>query len=252
MLITKPEIEAWLSHRFGSNPAKENLIKYKTKAFELNQQGIKFVDTFGKRRIKSFVGFIDLAGFSTHVQDKPPEAIAVYLKPFIEGVIDIVTSHYGMVDKTIGDEIMFVLPDPEEAGMFSANLLMGQMLGGLHDFAFSLGDNYQYRIGLSHGDVVIDRFDSDNYSEWTLFGETVHVAKRIMSLECVVRPSPIVGVFGLKVNDGPESAKKSVTKMLSIIAGFASRWMNKTSDTVVNLKGIGSVAYGYFQPRNKQ
>lgn len=244
MLIAKPETKIWLEHRLGIRRADKEIAEYKIKALELNKEGANFINTFGKKKFKSFVGFIDLAGFSTHVQDKPPEEIAKYLEPFIKGVVDIVTGRYGMVDKTIGDEIMFALPE-----LPAAKIFMVQMLGGLHDLAFSLGNDYPYRIGLSYGDVTIDLVKGDNYSEWTLFGETIHVARRIMGLECISKPAPVVGAYGIKANNDTEYAKESVTNMLGFIAGFPSRWQSHLSDETISLKGGANIVYGYFKPK---
>ena len=36
---------------------------------------------------------------------------------------------------------------------------------------------------ISYGKVIVDKINVENYTEWTLFGEPVHVAKRIMEIE---------------------------------------------------------------------
>jgi len=248
MLVTDPDMKAWLAHRFGS----QHKASRKTRGFSLNKTGNEFIDTFGKKRIQSFVGFVDLQGFSTKVRDKSPEDIATYLKPFLKGVVEIVVSNSGMVDKTIGDEIMFSLPDPEEDWMPGALARLTELLCDLHDLAFSLSGQYQFRIGLSHGDVVIDLIDGEHYSEWTLFGETVHVAKRLVSLDDIAKPNPILGAFGLKAMHEPEITLRAVGKILDSITSLNSKWAKPPTNELVTCKGVENIAYGIFKPRENQ
>jgi class 3 adenylate cyclase len=240
--------EDWFRHRLGEQHTS-TLPEYITEALELGRQGIDLTSTFGNRRIKSFVGFVDLEGFSLHVEGQPPESILKYLDPFLKGVTNVVVRRYGFVDKTIGDEVMFGVPDFGEERGVPSTLLMGQVLGGLHDLAIELGPEYRYRIGVSYGKVLVARIAGDGYSEWTLVGEPVHVAKRLLSLPCVQHPQPVAGVVGLKVEDDPEAAKQGTDRILGCIAGFASRWESQPSELTRDLKGVGTVAYGCFLPR---
>jgi len=242
--------EDWFRHRLGHKPTT-TLPEYLTEALELGREGINLVETFGRRRIKAFVGFVDLEGFSGRAAGQPPESLLEYLQPFLRGTIDIVVGRYGFVDKTIGDEVMFGIPDFGEERGVPSPLLMGHVLGGLHGLAVELGTEYRYRVGLSYGEVLVAQIQGEGYSEWTLVDEAIHVAKRLLGLPCVQHPQPVAGVLGLKVQGDPELAKRESNRILSCIAGFASRWQSQPAVVTDELKGVGTVAYACFVPRRE-
>ena len=151
MQIIDPDLIAYLNHRAGEQKIHTRQRKIVRKALELNTPTTDFASTFGKVELPAYIGFIDLAGFSSAVNGKRPTEIARYLKPFLSGIIGILRGRGLLIDKTIGDEVMFVLPETEEEAQSPEVLLLGQAMGGLHDFAFELNGVYKYRIGLAYG-----------------------------------------------------------------------------------------------------
>lgn len=82
---------------------------------------------------------------------------------------EVVQSHSGRVVKTIGDEIMCVLPSPEQ-GLRAAAAMQRRVMSELELMAHSL----TVRIGLHHGPVIREGGD--------VFGDTVNVAARMAGL----------------------------------------------------------------------
>lgn len=250
-MIGKPEVFKWLAHRGGKEQLQKlpPQLQYKRKALELNKKGEFLVQTFGQREIRGFVGFIDLVGFSERVKGWKSRKISEYLKPFLSSVIEIVINRYALVDKTIGDEVMFVLPDMEDDVGLPTVILMGQLLGGLYILQKDLGADYPFRIGLTYGQLYVDQIKGEGYSEWTTVGEVVHLAKRLQGLEEINTASGIGGAFGVLFRES--DAVRRFESILNVIAGPTSYMTYKLiKQPVENLKGVSSSRCALLVPRN--
>lgn len=248
MQVADSDLEAYLKHRLGEARIAQRQRLIHRRALELNMPSVDFAETFGRATIPAYVGFVDLAGFSTTVSGKTPSEIAEYLEPWLRRLVTIIRRGDALIDKTIGDEVMFVLPETEEDGCPEI-LYLGQMMGGLHDLAFEMAD-HPFRIGLSYGGVRFFHIEGVGYSEWTAVGEPVHVAKRLHSLPELETPNPVIGAFGMSVGaDSVEKIRRTMTGRLGIFAGFASRFDHSFADAPIPLKGVGDVLYAILSPR---
>ena len=81
-MIYSGEMEAWLRHRMGERRTDTIRRKVITKALELNRTGPDFIDIFGRKEFRAFVGFIDIIEFSSRNEGRTPAEIANYLCPF--------------------------------------------------------------------------------------------------------------------------------------------------------------------------
>jgi len=189
---------------------------------------------------------VDLVGFSIKVEGLSPQEICDYLRPFLSGVIDEASNRPALVDKTIGDEVMFIVPDMEQDGGPPGVLGMGSLLGGLHDLQRKLGIEYSFRIGLSYGALYVDLIKGSGYSEWTVVGESVNLAKRLQTLPGVEPKDGIGGAFGVLVKETDENKFKVI---LEIIAGFGARMIHSVVEGTVELKGISSARCAILYPK---
>lgn len=249
MIIADKDTLEYLAHRVGEKQlTRESQILQKD--LQGNVDSSNFLDTFGNSNITAYVGFIDLAGFSNIVHGKQPNEMAAYLKPFLEKIIDLLSKRSALIDKMIGDEIMFVLPEIEESSNPDEILLLGSIMGGLHDLAYELQPHYKYRIGISYGKVNVFHLKGKRYSEWSIVGEPVHVAKRLLGLKELTYPSPVCGAFGMVLNDQPkEILVHTMKQKLEMIAGFASRFGHKLQLEPQEFKGVGKVLWAYLYPK---
>ena len=251
MIIPDKDTLEYLAHRVGEKQltSRSKIIQ---KALQGNIAVSSFLDTFGNSDITAYVGFIDLVGFTDNTHGKQPSEIAAYLRPFLTRVIDILAKGHALVDKMIGDEIMFVLPETEESSNPHEILFLGQIMGGLHDLAYELPPTYKYRIGISYGKVNVFHLKGEKYAEWSIVGEPVHVAKRLHGLERLISPDPVYGAFGIGLNN---SSKDSITptmkQKLEIIAGPASKFSYEFFPDPQELKGVGKVLCAYLCPEGK-
>jgi class 3 adenylate cyclase len=249
LYIGKPEQFQYLLHRTGEKKL-QSLSQVVTKSLEGNVNAPDFLKTYGDVNITAYVGFIDLAGYSSAVKGKPPQEIADYLRPFLVGTIDILYDRSALIDKMIGDEIMFVLPETEESNNPGQIIFMRQILGALHDLAYKLELKYRYRIGLSYGKVNVFHLAGKGYSEWSIVGEPIHVAKRLHTVDQLSSPNPVCGAFGLSLNTGPlETLNERMKIILGNIAGFAEPFDHKIMDETKDFKGVGEVLWAYLFPK---
>jgi len=247
MMTGKPKVMGWLAHRAGAKRLEAPVVKYVRKALELNSEGESFIDTFGKKEIETFIGFVDLVGFSNRVKGFQGAEIGAYLRPFLTGTANLVRMHFGLVDKTIGDEIMFILPDMSEGTGFPAVLPMGQLLGGLHDLKCELGHDYEIRFGLAYGTAYVDCYETEGYHEWTVVGEVVNLAKRMSQYDQIDSSKGIGGAFGM-LREFPEGQKK-VRLILEYIAGCGSRMCYTIVQEPVTLKGVSPAFCALLVPK---
>lgn len=249
MQITDPDWLDYIRHRLGEQRIESRPNQFRRKALELNRPAPDFSTTYGKLTMNAYVGFVDLADFSKSVHGKTPDGIVDYLEPFLREVLEILRGRHALIDKTIGDEAMFVLPEVDEDDGREV-FYLGQALGALHDLAFKLGGEYRFRFSLSYGAVRFFEIDALGYSEWTTVGEPVHVAKRLQTLPEVHDPQPVVGAFGMCVSEAAiDEVKRVMTQQLAIIAGYPSHFDYRFGNKPVNLKGVGEVFYAVLSSK---
>lgn len=250
MQVTDQDLLAYLKHRVGEQKLDLRQRSIYRNALELNAPTPDFTGTFGDSEVPAYVGFLDLAGFSDVTHGMRPATIAAYLQPILGRIIEILRGRGMLIDKTIGDEVMFVLPETEEEKKPPELLLLGQAMGALHDLAFELPAVYRYRIGLAYGPVAFFHIRGPGYSEWTTVGETVHVAKRLHSLSELAEPDPVCGAFGMPIDvENAEEVRSTMEQRLGIFAGIASRFRHEFIADPVTFKGIGDVLCAHLIPR---
>lgn len=111
------------------------------------------------------VGFADLVGFTAMSQQVPDHELASIVDRFEALAFDTIAKHGGRVVKMIGDEVMFVVDEPE------AGVEIGLTLAETYHHEVNLSD---VRVGLACG-PVLER-------EGDLFGPTVNLASRIAGI----------------------------------------------------------------------
>jgi class 3 adenylate cyclase len=246
MTTSDKKIQGWLEHRAGLRELTSHPILAHRRALELNERGPDFTAFFGKRLIKGCVIFVDLQGFSTRVMNYSPPEISAYLQPFLSGVIEAGTKADGLVDKTLGDEVMLFLPDMEEDGGKSVVFDLRFLLSLLDQVQFRLGDDYPFHIGVSYGLLFIDRIEGKGYSEWTLAGGSVILAKRLTSLSNEPNvTTPFRGSFGALTNEVTEREFQSLLKW---VAGELTPFDYQIIDNA-KLKGVPSARCTAFERR---
>ena len=111
------------------------------------------------------VGFADIAGFTRLARAMGDEELAKMVQAFEGGAADVVAAHGARLVKTLGDEVMFVARDPDEA------LAIAE---GMHALSAPGPDPLVLGIGLSTGHLVSRMGD--------FYGGTVNRASRLTAI----------------------------------------------------------------------
>ncbi|MEQ1785996.1 MAG: adenylate/guanylate cyclase domain-containing protein [Acidimicrobiales bacterium] len=111
------------------------------------------------------VGFADLVGFTALAQQVSDEELAEVVDQFERLAYDVVVAGGGRVVKMIGDEVMFLVDDPEHAAEIAL---------GLADASHDAAELSDVRVGMAVGPVIEREGDA--------FGVTVNLASRATSI----------------------------------------------------------------------
>jgi class 3 adenylate cyclase len=126
--------------------------------------------------------FADVSGSTRLFETRGDEAARRIVSAVLVALAEVAARHGGRVVKTIGDEIMCTFPGPLH-GLLAATDMQRRIKG---DAAFQC-DNLAIRIGLHHGDTLVE--DND------VFGDAVNVAAR-MADKTLARRDQIVTTAG--------------------------------------------------------
>src|SRR5262249_8924857 len=136
---------------------------------------------------------------------------AEFVSPFLEAIIRAATKNKCFVDKTIGDEVMVVMP-----GSLRYELLDDMfwfLADVVHDMVTSAPE-ISFRAGAAFGRVFLHTIEVGSYREWSVFGNCVSGAKRLQELswapsetEAVSRYKAVLGVLEDEQPDFPEKVQ---------------------------------------------
>jgi class 3 adenylate cyclase/tetratricopeptide (TPR) repeat protein len=127
--------------------------------------------------------FADIVGFTRLTTELGAENIHSLLNRYFETVDAIVANYGGTVDKHMGDNVMalFGAPiahDDDPLRAVRAAFEIHRQVSQLHD---SSGRKLEVHVGIASGQVVASGTGSDKHQEYTVTGESVNLAARLLS-----------------------------------------------------------------------
>ncbi len=131
------------------------------------------VETPGSPLSQQAVVFVDIVGYTSRSRSLTEPELVEWLEHFESETLHLVVDHGGRIIKNIGDEVLLVADDVDDAARIA---LLMTARGRDPDDRFP-----EVRAGLAYGDVVSRLGD--------VFGPTVNVAARLTS---VARPGTVV------------------------------------------------------------
>ncbi len=140
-------------------------------------------DSFAKKEFAAAVYFIDMVNFTGQALGRAPKEVAELASPFLHAVVDAATSNMCFVDKTMGDEVMVVMPvfeatrDPFDEVMWFLADAVARIQQRAPGIAF--------RVGACFGNVFLDEVKAETFHEWSVYGNCVNGAKRLQSVHPV-------------------------------------------------------------------
>ncbi len=131
--------------------------------------------------------FADIRGFTKISEKMAPEQVVEVLNEYFTRVTDVIFDHGGMLDKFIGDAVMAVFGAPISKGNDSRNAvnsaieiqcLVAEMN---RDAAARKWPELRVGIGINTGEVTAGNIGSPKRLDYTVIGDTVNTAARLMS-----------------------------------------------------------------------
>jgi len=141
----------------------------------------------GERR-EATVLFADLRGFTSFVEDNPPEQVIQSMKVYFTAMQKAIRQCDGLVLQYVGDEmeVVFGVPlhdeDHAEKAVMAA-LEMRRLLESLNNDRVNKAlMPFRHGIGIHTGEVLAGNTGSEDQFSYSLIGDTVIVASRIQNL----------------------------------------------------------------------
>jgi adenylate cyclase len=133
------------------------------------------------------VMFADIRGFTPMSENLEPERVVEILNEYFTRVTDVIFDFGGTLDKYIGDAVMAVFGAPISKGHDAANAVhsaiqIQRLLIELNrDAAVRRWPELRVGIGINSGIVTAGNIGSPRRLDYTVIGDTVNIASRLMS-----------------------------------------------------------------------
>lgn len=152
----------------------------------------------GDRR-EMTIFFSDLVGFTSLAEQMTPESLVASLNRYFETMEPIIRAHGGILDKFDGDAIMAfwgspILPRPDHAiDSCLAALDQREALIKLNKLLASEGQPpFSALMGLNTGPVVVGNIGTESRLNYTVMGDSVNLASRLVSVNKIYQTQIIV------------------------------------------------------------
>jgi adenylate cyclase len=136
---------------------------------------------------KVTVMFADIRGFTTMSQNMEPERVVEILNEYFTRVTDVIFDYGGTLDKYIGDAVMALYGAPISKGndavscVNSAVQIQKMLIELNRDAAIRRWPELRVGIGINTGIVTAGNIGSPRRLDYTVIGDTVNTASRLMS-----------------------------------------------------------------------
>ena len=149
---------------------------------EGNENSVKpSVESVAERRQVTIL-FADLSGFTQLTETISQEELHGLMLRFFTEVDTVLTSYGGSIDKHIGDAVMALFGAPVTHGNDNERAINAAI--NLHvcmeKLSSELGHKLRVHIGIASGLVVASGADSGAHQEYTVLGDSVNLASRLV------------------------------------------------------------------------
>ena len=154
----------------------------------------------GGERVEMTVFFSDLVGFTALAEHLNPENLVESLNDYFEIMEPIISRENGILDKFDGDSIMAfwgapLMPRPDHAAAACMAALAQQAaLIRLNSEFMKLGrPPFSALMGVTSGPMVVGNIGAENRINYTVMGDAVNLASRLVAVNKVYQTKIIVG-----------------------------------------------------------
>jgi class 3 adenylate cyclase len=140
-----------------------------------------------REELEATILFSDIRGFSSLAERLPPRQVAEVVGRHLAAMVEVVTSHGGVLDKFAGDAVMAVFGAPRPAADHAQRAL--ECAGAMQHRQLALNEAaeqsdlpaFQIGIGINTGTVVAGTLGGPGRLDYTVLGDAVNVAQRLQS-----------------------------------------------------------------------
>ena len=181
-------IDNALAHQKIARQAEQRLALERFLSPEVAEMAMANPDIrLGGANQKATVLFADIRGFTAISESLEPARIVEILNEYFTRVSDVISDHGGMIDKYMGDAVMAVFGVPISKGNDAASAVetaiqIQQLMVEMNrDAAARHWPELRIGIGITTGIVTAGNIGSPRRLDYTVVGDTVNIASRLMS-----------------------------------------------------------------------
>jgi class 3 adenylate cyclase len=122
------------------------------------------------------------------IGDRDPEEAQKLLDPVLDNMLEAVHHYEGMVNRVMGDGIMALFGAPlahEDHAVracYAALRMQQRITRYAEEVRRTHGIPITIRVGVNSGDIVVSSINNDLYMDYTVVGQTAHLASRMEQL----------------------------------------------------------------------
>ncbi|PIQ24489.1 guanylate cyclase [bacterium (Candidatus Blackallbacteria) CG17_big_fil_post_rev_8_21_14_2_50_48_46] len=148
----------------------------------LNISDFSNIELGNQTEKKLTIMFSDIRGFTTLSEELGPKETFDFLNRYLDGMVTVIRSNDGFVDKYIGDAILALFPgDTNDA--LRASLAMLEELKKINQKKLTKKQKtIEIGIGLNTGIVILGTLGNQQRMETTVIGDAVNLASRLETL----------------------------------------------------------------------
>jgi class 3 adenylate cyclase/HAMP domain-containing protein len=163
---TNISIERFVPHAFLAIMGKPSIVE---------------VELGDNKRQNMTVLFSDIRSFTTLSEKMTPDENFAFINTYLAYMGPVIRTHNGFIDKYIGDAIMALFEDADDA--LRAGLAMHEALEGFNEERRASGlEPIAIGIGLNSGSLMLGTIGEKHRMDGTVISDAVNLASRIESL----------------------------------------------------------------------
>ncbi len=205
---------------------------------EVTQRLLASGTAYGNPRyIDAVILFSDIRSFTERSAGMGSVDIATQLSNYLDGVVDIIHKHEGMVDKFIGDAVMAIWGFASSEGDLVHQALACAEEMVRYGRTMSFGDQpIHIGVGLNAGRVFIGNIGGEGKRQFTVLGTPVNLAARYESQSKILN-APIVLGEAFTERLRPELQKRLITHEHQDIKGAEQQTLYTYDPTLLSTEG---------------
>jgi adenylate cyclase len=174
--------------------------------------------------------FVDILGFTTYADGRPPEEVIATLRAFHARMESEVFAHGGTLDKYLGDGLMatFGTPLPLEGDALRAvacvHAMVDQMAALNLDRKADGLPTIDARFGLHFGPVILGDIGA-NRLEFAVLGDTVNVASRLESMTRALDVQAVVSDAAIVASGRPDGFRRAPDQQVRGVTQPLAVWV---------------------------